>query len=221
MKVKLFVHGALARAMPEEARVFECEAETPAEALRALFSQFNPKPPSPGKRWRVTVAGCDTEAALHSPIPASGELHILPAFMGTGGGRGGFTQIIIAVVLIVVAAVLSYFAPPAAGTFYAFALSALAGTGVSLLVGGLIQLLSPQPKTNAGGSGTSSDDVEASRYLGGARNTVESGTRIPIPYGKLKLAGHYIHFDIEAEPAAINGQPPRADQRRLMGSTVA
>jgi predicted phage tail protein len=208
MMVRIVFHGALRAAMPGGMTEFVCEARTPSEALRAAFSQHKPKAPMPGKRWVLSVAGCNSEAALQSPL-AGDTLHVMPCMMGAGGKNGAFIQIAIAVVLIAVAFLL-----PAAWTL---TFSILVSTGVGMLAGGLIQLLAPQPKTNDPVSSVT-DSPEESRYLGAAKNTVDSGTRIPVGYGRNKLAGHYIHFDIEAEPAPILGQPPRADQRRLTGN---
>ena len=211
MMVRIVFHGALKAAMPHGGGDFTCEARTPSEALRAVFSQLVPKSPLPGRRWVLSVAGCNSQAALHSPLQGD-TLHVMPAMLGAGGRSGAFIQIAIAVVLIAVA----WWNPLG----WSSAVTYLYAAGISLAVGGLIQLISPQPKLNNPESSVT-ESPEASRYLGGAKNTTDSGTRIPIGYGREKLAGHYIHFDIEAEPAPVLGQPPRADQRRLLGSQVS
>jgi predicted phage tail protein len=58
------------------------------------------------------------------------------------------------------------------------------------LLGGLAQLLAPQPEDDK--------DELRNRYLGAPRNTVAIGTRIAIPYGRRKIFGHYLSFDINA-----------------------
>lgn len=211
MMVRIVFHGALKAAMPHGGGDFTCEARTPSEALRAVFSQLRPNAPTPGRRWVLSVAGCNSQAALHSPLQGD-TLHVMPAMLGAGGRSGAFIQIAIAVVLIAVA---YYFGGPLGPTITTMLYSA----GISLAAGGLIQLISPQPKLSNPDTSLT-ENPEASRYLGAAKNTTDSGTRIPVGYGREKLAGHYIHFDIEAEPAPVLGQPPRAGQRRLLGSQV-
>ncbi len=111
-------------------------------------------------------------------------LHIHPMVMGAGGG-GGLGQILIGAVMIAVAV----FAPvllPAMLTQGSVVLA-----GAMMVLGGVLQLLAPQPSINA-------SNEEKSRYLGNGRNTVNIGTRIPMIYGRRKAYGHYISFDIDA-----------------------
>ena len=206
--VRIILHGALRRAMPGGLTSFECEARTPSEAIRALFNQHPPRAPAPGRKWVVAIAGCDSEAALHSPI-AGPELHVMPAMMGAGGGSGGFIQIVVGIVLIAVSFIpgMQWAAPY------------LVAAGISMIAGGAISLLSPQPKLSTPDTSVP-DNPEESRYLGAAGNTTKSGTRIPYGFGRYKVPGHYLHFDVEAEPAEVLGQPPSADQRRITSVRV-
>lgn len=201
MTIKIVLHGAI-RAALGGLKEFVCEARTPAEAINALFSQVKPTPPEPGKKWLLSIAGCNSRQALYSPIQGD-TLHVMPAMVGAGDKLGAIIQIAVAVVLIAVA-----LWNPLGWTAVA---SYMLGAGIALAAGGLIQLLMPQPKLDSG----STDTQEQSRYLGAAGNTVDSGTRIPIGYGRDKLWGHYVHFDVEAEPAPIDGQPPTSERRNM------
>jgi predicted phage tail protein len=203
MKVKIHVHGALREHLPA---VWECDAATAAEAISGLTRQFKLRAPGPGRRWALKVPGFDTEASLKSPL-AVDELHLVPYFGGSGGKGGGIFQVVIGVVLIVLAAVAAYY-----GNFQLAA--ALAAAGVSSLAGGLVALMSAAPKVEP----NTNEEIEDSKYLGAAGNTTKSGTRIPRGFGRFLVYGHYISFDIEADPAPVLGQPPRADQRRLLGT---
>lgn len=217
MRVRIVLHAALRRAMPQGALdasgSFECEAATPAEAMRALFSQHKPERPCAGERWRVAIAGVDNEIALHSPLSEGQVLHAMPAVMGAGG-KGGFLQIIIGVVLIVVGVLLYMYG---GGLVVAMGIDmAFMAAGVAMLAGGLIQMLSPQPKLSSPDA-SNNNDPERSRYLGAAGNTVEAGTRIPVGYGRHLVHGHYIHFDVEAELTGVGAeqQPPWTQFRSL------
>jgi predicted phage tail protein len=68
--------------------------------------------------------------------------------------------------------------------------------GLSLVMGGLLEMLSPAPKMDS--SGNAASDPEASKYLGATQNTVKIGTRIPLLYGRHIAYGHYISFDVDA-----------------------
>lgn len=213
MRVKLILHGALQEYAPAE---FECEAATAAEAINAVFQQ-HPLPVlnAHQRRWTLSVPGFDSEIALKSPLEVQ-ELHLVPALMGGGGGgNGGFMKIAIGAVLIVAGLVLTF---GSYGSASALGIP-LIMSGISFALGGIIELLTPAPKTNTGVHETDNKNPEESRYLGAAKNTTSASTRIPIGYGRFKLHGQILSFDVEADPIAVLGQPPRSDQRRRVGRT--
>ena len=56
-----------------------------------------------------------------------------------------------------------------------------------MVAGGLIQMLTPQPK----------DDAESrTKYLGAPKNTVAIGTYIPILFGKHRAYGQFLSFEL-------------------------
>ena len=63
----------------------------------------------------------------------------------------------------------------------------------SLAVGGLIQMLTPQPDLSV-----DSEDQEKSRYLPANKNTTKIGTPISLLFGRRKVYGHYLSFDVDA-----------------------
>lgn len=127
---------------------------------------------------RVQVVGCHTLEDFFSANDQP-EIHLMPAF--NGGKSGGFLQMIIGAVLIAASFIpgLQFVAP------------LLMKVGVMLLLGGILQLLSAPPRDR---------DAEKakSHYLGSPKNTVAIGTRIPILYGRRKIGGHYLSFNISA-----------------------
>jgi predicted phage tail protein len=204
MRVKIIPHGALRHTWPTD---FECEAETAYEAVTALTCQFNLGRPSPTERWTVALVGHDTEVALHCPL-RSPELHIVPAFVGGGGGNGGFMKIALGAVLIAVSFVI-----PAGWAAAGFALNTAAfNLGASLVLGGILEMISPAPKSNTAPTNNRSE------YLGAPKNTTASGTPIQIGYGRFAVYGHFLSFNIETDPAPVklasDSQGTSTDYRR-------
>ena len=199
-KVKIILHGYFKELYPEEINL---SGHTVAQVINGLCHQTKAFNVTPGEdRHCFRILGFDSKESLYEPIPANvNELHIIPQFCG--GKSGGFFRIIIGAVLIGLAFYtggLSLAGPTLFGS------TTLAGMmfnfGVSLVLGGLLEILSPAPKIDrAGVNGVS--DPEASKYLGATQNTVRIGTRIPILYGEHIAYGHYLSFDVDAVDVAV------------------
>ncbi|BCJ91772.1 hypothetical protein IZ6_25070 [Terrihabitans soli] len=108
------------------------------------------------------------------------DLHILPQL--TGGKSGGFVQILIGAALVAAS-----FIPG----INAVAAGMIMKVGALLILGGLAQMLAPAPLDDQ-------SEQDRSRYLGSPRNTVQIGTRIPILYGRFRVYGHFLSFDINS-----------------------
>lgn len=193
-RVKIQLHGPLRELYPE---AFEIEADTAAEAINGFCKQtgvFNVSPFE--SKYCINVVGFDSKEALYSPLgPEITTLNLIPHI---AGGKSGFVKIIIAAALIAVSFIPGLNVAIWSG--YATTWSSLAlSMGVSMLLGGLLELISPVPKLNT----NTTQDVEASKYLGANQNTVKIGTRIPILYGRHIAYGHYISFDVDAKDVAV------------------
>lgn len=173
MKTLIF-HGSLKTLCPQN---FEVEADTVAEALSALqnLKTFQVKL---GEKIAVMIEGFNSRDAIYDKTDVT-ELHIHPAMLGSGA----WARIIVGTVLVVVGAY--------------FGIQPLISIGISMVLGGIAQLLAPQP--------SSTKSEEKSRYLSGQKNTVAIGTRIPILYGRRKVYGHYLSFDIDS--TGLNSSP--------------
>ena len=57
--------------------------------------------------------------------------------------------------------------------------------GISLMIGGIVEMLSPQPKQNSGSSGDSTN----SYYFNGPTTTTNQGVPVPLIYGKVMTGG--------------------------------
>ena len=129
-------------------------------------------------------------------FPVTGEvIRIVPVIIGSK--RGGLLQTILGVALVTIAA----FATDGAaigigGTAFAGGWGAVAAMGVSLTLGGVIQLLSPQP---TGLAKTQSADNKPSYAFGSVTNTTSQGYPVPLLYGKRRIGGAIISAGIYVE----------------------
>ncbi|RVU75139.1 tail assembly protein [Pantoea dispersa] len=122
---------------------------------------------------------------------AATEFEMQPILQGSK--RGGMLQIVIGAVALVAA----YFT--AGASLVAFGLSAttaagvttaLTGLGISMALGGVIQMLTPQPKYNIGAS--SSTDNKPNYAFGAPVNTIAPGYPVPVLYGQREIGGAII-----------------------------
>lgn len=151
-------------------RSFRLAVNSPAEAVRALcailpgFQQYLARAKENGMAFAVFVGKQNlTKEQLQDP-PGSEDIRIAPVLLGSK--RGGILQTIVGVVLIVV------------GLWTG--IQPLTQLGVSLVLGGVAQMLGPQPN----GMG-SQDSVEnrPSYSMNGTVNTQAQGVPVPVAYG--------------------------------------
>ncbi len=118
------------------------------------------------------------------------EIRIVPVL--SGGKRGGALQTVVGAVLIVAGLIIT------GGTFGAGAPfgSALITMGASMMIGGVIQMLSPQAK---GLSQSAAPENLPSYAFGSAKNTTASGNPVPICIGERRWGGAIISASIRAE----------------------
>ena len=107
-----------------------------------------------------------------------------------GSKRGGILQVVIGAVALVAA----YFTAGASFTVLGVTAStvttALTGLGLSMALGGVVQLLTPQPSYNVGAS--SSTDNKPNYAFGAPVNTVAMGYPVPVLYGQREIGGAII-----------------------------
>lgn len=109
------------------------------------------------------------------------------------GAKQGVLQTIIGAVLIVVGAFTSY----AGG-------STLIQIGVSMMIGGVLQMLSPQPNNI---SAADSPDNGANYNFNGPVNTTAQGNPVPVLYGRMIVGSAVISAGILAQDQAYYGAP--------------
>lgn len=181
------VYGKLAQELGQ--RVFQAEIETAAEAVRFLIANF---PHIEGhmaeQSYRVRVGRhVIDEDELHHPAGNNEAISITPVI----AGRGAVGRIIVGALLIVA----SFLIPGVA--LFGIALAPIAfGIGVSLVLGGVAQLLSPMP-----GTGMDEKDPKGvdSYSFSGIQNTSRSGLPIPIIYGETVVGSITVSAGISIE----------------------
>ncbi|HIG9760231.1 TPA: tail assembly protein [Escherichia coli] len=121
-------------------------------------------------------------------FPVTGEVvRIVPVIIGSK--KAGLLQTILGAVLVAVGAVLNFTPWAAASPFlYKF--------GAAMMIGGVVQMLSPQP---AGLASKQSADNRASYAFGGVTNTAAQGYPVPLLYGKRRIGGAIISAGIYVE----------------------
>lgn len=111
-----------------------------------------------------------------------------------GAKQGGVLQIVIGAVALVAA----FFTAGGSLALWGAAMSAgaisattvLTGIGLSMMLGGVVQMLTPQPKINIGAS--SSTDNKPNYAFGAPVNTVAMGYPVPLLYGQREIGGAII-----------------------------
>ncbi|HBM8994569.1 TPA: tail assembly protein [Citrobacter freundii] len=118
-------------------------------------------------------------------------IRIVPVIMGSK--RAGVLQTILGAVLVVVGVLGSTIGQAWGGGVWGPAAWKI---GAAMMVGGVAQMLSPQP----GGLSSKQDaDNKASYAFGGVTNTTAQGNPVPLAYGKRRIGGAIISAGIYVE----------------------
>lgn len=124
-------------------------------------------------------------------FPVTGEvIRIVPIVIGSK--RGGILQTVLGAVLVAVGAVMTYMSGGTASPLAA----GLMTSGIGMMAGGVIQMLSPQP---AGLASKQDTDNKPSYAFGSVTNTAAQGYPVPLMYGKRRIGGAIISAGIYVE----------------------
>jgi Phage-related protein, tail component len=162
------------------------DSNSPREAVRALCSVV------PGFRAYVEGGhargvdfavfrgrGAENIGMAQIGEPAGGVIRISPVVRGSK--RAGVLQTIIGIVLIVV-------------SFWTG--GATLSAGIAMVAGGVVQMLSPQPKL---GKSADSADNQASYVFNGPINTSAQGGCVPVAYGRVRVGSAIISAGMQAQ----------------------
>jgi predicted phage tail protein len=206
------VYGALRKRLGQCR--FQFEADTPAQAIKALIANFPGldkwliDSEQDGVGYRVTIGKerIGEAGALLLPWSERDVFSITPVIAGAGEGAG---SILAGIGLVALAFVIG----PAAGGFLgigaglggagmglvggAFA-SAVGFLGVSLVVGGVAQMLSPTPTFSSLERGKEAARLESFTFSG-ITNTVQQGMPVPICYGRCYIGSAVISSGLDVD----------------------
>jgi predicted phage tail protein len=210
------VYGALRKKLGQCR--FQFDVDTPAQALKALCVNFPGlekwlmDSEADGMNFRVTV-GRDKitqESAEGLVLPWSERevFSITPVIVGAGQGVG---QVLAGIGLVAFAILtagagagfLGLGAGLTAGTFTlgAAASTAIGGIGAALILGGVAQMISPQPNMGALTSGREAARLESFTFSG-IVNTSKQGLPVPVAYGRLFVGSAVISSGLDVNQTA-------------------
>jgi predicted phage tail protein len=177
-------------------RQFQLAVKTPAEAMRALcmqipeMRQYLLESGEKGINWRVVTEhpdGLDEDQLLW---PMSKRMVVAPQPAGRGGGVG---KIIAGVALVAVAVLLLPGAPLATALGFSIggqAVLAAGSIGLSMIFGGVAELLTPTPKMpnikgfNGVSSGRNREEQLNSFTFDKSNANTMQGEVVPVLYGE-------------------------------------
>lgn len=186
VKVKLYGH------LRRFGREFELFVNSPAEAVQALcvmipgFKAYMQHADKSGITFAV-FNGRRNIVEDEMQLGAKDEIRIATVY---GGRKSGAFQTILGVVLIVAGVVANLVYPGNPVSPF------LINAGIAMTVGGIIQMMSPQPSVLS-----KQEDAEnsASYAFGGPVNTTAQGNPVGILYGEREIGGAVISAGIFAE----------------------
>lgn len=193
-KRKIFLSGELAKHF---GRVHEFVIATPGEAIRALcanfpdFQQHLSTAHERGVGYKVLVDRQPLGAVDNVHSPFSQVVRIVPVITG---GKSSFLGIVLGVALIAA----SFFVPGLAAVSLgagASLASVAFGVGASLVLGGVAQMLSPQPKAM---EPSERPENKPSYTFNGPVNTTSQGQCVPVGYGRLIVGSAVISAGLVA-----------------------
>lgn len=164
--------------------------------------------------YQVVIPGFGSRDSLLEKTEVQ-TIEVVEILEGAGGKAGTFLMVAVGVFLIAT----GVGAPGGVALLgTTIAASTLVSVGAMLVLQGVIALLTPAPERKSG------DKEERSNYLSGAgRNTVRIGTRIPLVFGRVKLYGHYLSYNVTAtdliKPDDVKKMPADSGGQYMIGQS--
>ncbi|QLJ60884.1 tail assembly protein [Serratia marcescens] len=181
-------------------REFKYRARDVPHAIRALkglipgFEKFMLESKQKGLTFAIFVGDKNISKDQLAMTKGSENIRIIPVIIGSK--RGGMFQTILGAAIIAAAVYFSGGTAAAAFSSAGVMNGGLAMIGASMMLGGVIQMLSPQP----GGLSVSQDaDNKPSYAFGGPVNSTAQGSPVGVLYGSREIGGAIISAGIYAE----------------------
>lgn len=142
--------------------------------------------------YQIRIAGEDVSAdsltaRLHEPLPAGAVIHIVPRM--EGAKSGGVFQVVLGAVAVVAA----FWTGGASMAAWGALSTGLFTAGASMMLGGVAQMLTPQPKAP---SMHSADNGKQNTYFSSLENMVAQGNPVPVPYGEIMTGSRRISQEL-------------------------
>ena len=226
---------------------------TPADAIRLLminYPEFGKDLAESGEKGiAYKVVQSETEFELEDMLLPFGSKDLIITPVITGSGNNPVVKIIAGVALIGLAIATGGVSLGATGFLgasgiplaasYSATMAAIAvggNIGIALTLGGIAQMLSPQPDEMSmlkpGSSVTDNgpqslvrgSDGRQSYAYRGAVNSVGAGATIPVVFGKALIGSHIVHADMditdESDPLTDWVRQPGPDTMRIQGESL-
>lgn len=222
----IYLHGRLRKRFGNK---FDLDVRTPSEALQALTILI----PGFGEElkkgyYRLVRGPKDTGVhhTLHDLELGFGRVksfHIIPTL--AGAKKGGMGKILLGVAIIACCFIPGFqaFAGWAAGGLHmtgAALLGKIALVGLSMVIGGIAQMLTPVPKADY--SSREQDTQSSYLFTGGPPNRVEQGACVPVVYGLDVLCGSVvIQTSLRVQELAVGVVPDGADPGMIGENPIA
>lgn len=142
--------------------------------------------------YQIRIAGEDVSeqtlsARLHEPLPPGVVIHIVPRM--EGAKSGGVFQVVLGAVAVVAA----FWTGGASMAAWGALSTGLFTAGASMMLGGVAQMLTPQPKAP---SIHSADNGKQNTYFSSLENMVAQGNPVPVPYGEIMTGSRRISQEL-------------------------
>ena len=194
---RILLSGSLAQAFGRE-HFRLLETGTTVEAFSALkhtvkgFEDFIRDSARRGLRYAI-FRNRENVGEDRFTMSGTTEIRIVPVI--SGSKSGGLFQTVLGVAMIVVGVVASAFGQAWIG-------APLIQMGIAMTIGGVIQLLSPTPKS-ASQQEQASTENKPSYLFNGAFNSTQQGLPVPVVYGRMLVGSSVVSVGTwsEAIPA--------------------
>lgn len=180
-------------------REFKLDVQSPAEAVRALrvivpgFQAYLVEHAK--SAFKVFTGGRNAHDALAAPCSDAEIIRIAPVV----GGAGEAARIVLGAAMIALA-IWNPMGWIALGAQGAVGTTALFSMGISMVLGGVVQLLSPQQTYDSAAS--ERPENRPSYNFNGPVNTTAQGHPVPLCYGRMIVGSAVISAGIETRQQA-------------------
>lgn len=142
--------------------------------------------------YQVRIAGEDVSedtlsTRLHEPLPPGAVIHIVPRM--EGAKSGGIFQVVLGAVAIAAA----FWTGGASMAAWGALSTGLFTAGASMMLGGVAQMLTPQPKAP---SMHNADNGKQNTYFSSLDNMVAQGNPLPVAYGEVMTGSRRISQEL-------------------------